>query len=64
METQQTLDLEEPMTAVIRFRAQPSLLAVFRERCQELPSGPLDPSEVMRRLVVAWIKDGRQISLL
>jgi hypothetical protein len=64
MAEQQTLDLREPMTARLEVRIQPSLKAVFMERCRANPTGPLDPADVVRRLMAQYVAEGRQPTLL
>ena len=60
---QTKLDLAEPLSAAINVRIQPSLLAVFKQRCAAYPTGPLDASDQVRRLMVQWIQDTRDGNL-
>lgn len=57
---QLTFDLTENKTEVIRLRIQPSLKAIFEERCAAVSTGPVDPSDLMRRLIVKWVQETKQ----
>ena len=64
MNKQPKLDIREPLSATLKLRVQPSLLAIFRERCAADPTGPVDVSDQVRRLMAAWVADTRQGGLL
>lgn len=60
MEVNRHLDLKEGMIAEFKFRLQPSLLAIFRQRCQDNPDGPLGEAAQLRTLMVRWIRETSQ----
>ena len=64
MEKQLTLDLTENKTANLSFRIQPSLKAVFYDRCLNDPSGPVDPADVIRRHMAEYIAKTSQRKML
>lgn len=57
------LNLKEAKSASLKIRVQPSLLAIFEQRCSEVETGPVDVSDQLRRLMVEWIKGGAQRKL-
>lgn len=60
MKEQFVLDLTEPKSDNMTFRIQPSLKAVFRDRCQNDPLGPKDPSDLIRRFMADYIEKTKQ----
>lgn len=58
------LNLKESLVADLKVRIQPSLLAVFRDRCENWPTGPLDVSDQIRRLMAEWVVKTRDGQLL
>jgi hypothetical protein len=64
MEKQLTLDLTEAKTKNLNMRVQPSLLAIFKDRCLNNPTGPVDPSDVLRRAMVEYVKKTSQGKML
>lgn len=57
------LDLAEPLTADFKFRVQPSLLAIFRDRCRNASTGPVDAGDMLRRLMAQFVQETRQAGL-
>ena len=64
MEKQLVMDLNQPKTDNMTFRIQPSLKAVFKDRCANDPLGPKDPSDLIRRFMAEYIEKTKQGRML
>ena len=58
------MDLTEAKTKNFNVRVQPSLLAIFKDRCLNDPRGPVDPSDVLRRAMVDYLEKTKQGKML
>jgi hypothetical protein len=63
MSEQQKLDLAEPLSGKVTFRIQPSLKAVFEDRCKNSADGPIDAAAMIRRLMAQYVRETRQAVL-
>lgn len=64
MEKQGVLDLTENKSGNFSFRVQPSLKAIFVERCLNNPTGPVDPADLIRRFMAEYVQKTSQGKML
>ena len=57
------LDLEEPPSEILAVTIQPSLREVFEKRCETLKPRPVRMKDMIRNLIIEWIKETKEGSI-